>query len=197
MLTYTPEKSYAAYGELVIRLDSYDDVMPMLRKVSAELDAKHPDIEYKLKRIELGPSSGSKIEARLVGPDPTILRGLAQQTLDIMRADPGAFNVRHDWRERTKVLEPIFNESQARRYGITKSDVDDLLQMAFSGLSVGIYRDGTNLMPIVARLPDEERVDVSTIEGMKIWSPATQGYVPPAASHARRECKVGRSVGCA
>lgn len=178
MLTYSPEKSYSSYGELIIRLDSYDDVMPMLHKVSAELDAKHPDIEYKLKRIELGPSSGSKIEARLVGPDPTVLRTLAQQTLDIMRADPGAFNVRHDWRERTKVLEPIFNESQARRYGITKSEVDDLLQMAFSGLSVGIYRDGTNLMPIVARLPDEERVDVSTIEGMKIWSPAIQGYVP-------------------
>ena len=178
MLTYSPEKSYAAYGELIIRVNSYDDVMPMLRKVSDELDTKHPDIEYKLKRIELGPSSGSKIEARLVGPDPTVLRGLAQQSIDIMRADPGAFNVRHDWRERTKVLEPIFNESQARRYGITKSDVDDLLQMAFSGLSVGLYRDGTNLMPIVARLPDEERVDVSTIEGMKIWSPAIQGYIP-------------------
>lgn len=178
MLTYSPEKSYAAYGELIIRVDTYEDVMPMLRKVSDELDTKHPDIEYKLKRIELGPSSGSKIEARLVGPDPTVLRGLAQQAIDIMRADPGAFNVRHDWRERTKVLEPIFNESQARRYGITKSDVDDLLQMAFSGLSVGLYRDGTNLMPIVARLPDEERVDVSTIEGMKIWSPAIQGYIP-------------------
>ncbi|PSU48587.1 MFS transporter [Photobacterium frigidiphilum] len=178
MLTYSPEKSYSSYGELIIRVDDYDAVMPMLRKVSAELDANHPDIEYKLKRIELGPSSGSKIEARLVGPDPTVLRGLAQQSLDIMRADPGAFNVRHDWRERTKVLEPIFNESQARRYGITKENVDDLLQMAFSGLSVGIYRDGTNLMPIVARLPEQERVDVSSIEGMKIWSPAIQGYVP-------------------
>ena len=76
-----------------------------------------------------------------------------------MRADPGAFNVRHDWRERTKVIEPVFNESQARRYGITKSDVDDLLQMAFSGLSVGIYRDGTNLLPIIARLPEKERLD--------------------------------------
>ncbi|MCW8327301.1 efflux RND transporter permease subunit [Photobacterium sp. SDRW27] len=178
MLTYSPEKSYSSYGELIIRVDSFEDVMPMLHTVSNELDTKHPDIEYKLKRIELGPSSGSKIEARLVGPDPTVLRGLAQQSLDIMRADPGAFNVRHDWRERTKVIEPIFNESQARRYGITKSDVDDLLQMAFSGLTVGLYRDGTNLMPIVARLPDEERVDVSTIEGMKIWSPAIQGYVP-------------------
>jgi len=178
MLTYAPEKSYAAYGELIIRVENYDDVMPMLRKVSGQLDSQHPDIEYKLKRIELGPSSGSKIEARLVGSDPTVLRGLAQQAVDIMRADPGAFNVRHDWRERTKVIEPVFNESQARRYGITKSDVDDLLQMAFSGLSVGIYRDGTNLLPIIARLPEKERVDVSTIEGMKIWSPVLKGYVP-------------------
>ncbi|GAL05114.1 acriflavin resistance protein [Photobacterium aphoticum] len=95
-----------------------------------------------------------------------------------MNADPGAFNIRHDWRERNKVIEPVFNESQARRYGITKKDVDDLLQMSFSGLTVGVYRDGTNLMPIVARLPDAERVDVSTIEGMKIWSPAIQGYIP-------------------
>ncbi|MGC3835929.1 efflux RND transporter permease subunit [Moritella viscosa] len=120
----------------------------------------------------------TKIEARLVGSDPTVLRGLAQQAIDIMRADPGAFNVRHDWRERTKVIEPVFNESQARRYGITKSDVDDLLQMAFSGLSVGIYRDGTNLLPIIARLPEKERVDISTVEGMKIWSPVLKGYVP-------------------
>lgn len=178
MLTYAPEKSYASYGELIVRVASYEDVMPMLRTVSKQLDTKHPDIEYKLKRIELGPSSGSKIEARLVGNDPTILRGLAQQAIDIMRADPGAFNVRHDWRERTKVLEPIFNESQARRYGITKSDVDDVLQMSFSGLNVGIYRDGTNLLPIVARLPEKERVDISTLEGMKIWSAVQQGYVP-------------------
>jgi multidrug efflux pump subunit AcrB len=178
MLTYSPEKSYASYGELIIRVDSYDDVMPMMAEVSEKLDALHPDIEYKLKRIALGPSSGAKIEARLVGSDPTVLRGLAQQTVDIMRADPGAFNVRHDWRERTKVIEPVFNESQARRYGITKSDVDDLLQMAFSGLTVGIYRDGTSLLPIVARLPENERVDISTIEGMKIWSPVLKGYVP-------------------
>jgi len=72
MLTYSPEKSYASYGELIIRVNSYDDVMPMLRKVSEQLDAEHPDIEYKLKRIALGPSSGAKIEARLVGSDPTV-----------------------------------------------------------------------------------------------------------------------------
>ncbi|MEJ2762458.1 efflux RND transporter permease subunit [Photobacterium sp. MCCC 1A19761] len=178
MLTYAPEKSYAAYGELIIRVNRYEDVVPVMRQFSQRLDARYPELEYKLKQIMLGPSSGAKIEARLVGPDPTVLRGLAKQVDAIMQADPGAFYIRHDWRERTKVLEPVFNESQARRYGITKQDVDDLLQMSFSGLAVGIYREGTNLMPIVARLPDNERVDVTSIEGMKIWSPAVGGYVP-------------------
>ncbi|MCV5950830.1 hypothetical protein OFN94_39105, partial [Escherichia coli] len=82
------------------------------------------------------------------GSDPTVLRTIAAQVMDIMYADPGATNIRHDWRERTQVLEPQFNESQARRYGITKSDVDDFLSMSFSGMTIGLYRDGTTLMPI-------------------------------------------------
>ncbi|MEC6816034.1 efflux RND transporter permease subunit [Photobacterium toruni] len=178
MLTYAPEKSYASYGELIVRVDSFENVIPVMRKFSQAMDKDHPEVEYKLKQVMLGPSSGSKIEARIVGSDPTILRGIASQVVDAMNADPGAFNIRHDWRERTKVIEPVFNESQARRYGITKKDVDELLQMAFSGINIGLYREGTNLMPIVARLPEEERVDISTIEGMKIWSPAIQGYIP-------------------
>ncbi|WP_318449459.1 efflux RND transporter permease subunit [Photobacterium leiognathi] len=178
MLTYAPEKSYAAYGELIVRVDSFESVVPVMKKFREKLDKDFPEIEYKAKLVMLGPSSGSKIEARIVGSDPTVLRGIASQVVDVMNADPGAFNIRHDWRERTKVIEPVFNESQARRYGITKKDVDELLQMAFSGLNIGLYREGTNLMPIVARLPEEERVDISTIEGMKIWSPAIQGYIP-------------------
>ncbi|WP_318473487.1 efflux RND transporter permease subunit [Photobacterium leiognathi] len=178
MLTYAPEKSYAAYGELIVRVDSFESVVPIMKKFREQLDKDFPEIEYKAKLVMLGPSSGSKIEARIVGSDPTVLRGIASQVVDVMNADPGAFNIRHDWRERTKVIEPVFNESQARRYGITKKDVDELLQMAFSGLNIGLYREGTNLMPIVARLPEEERVDINTIEGMKIWSPAIQGYIP-------------------
>ncbi|MCD9497525.1 efflux RND transporter permease subunit [Photobacterium carnosum] len=178
MLTYAPEKSYASYGELIVRVKRFEDVIPVMRKFSQSMNKDHPEVEYKLKQVMLGPSSGSKIEARIVGSDPTILRGIASQVVDVMNADPGAFNIRHDWRERTKVIEPVFNESQARRYGITKKEVDELLQMAFSGINIGLYREGTNLMPIVARLPEEERVDISTIEGMKIWSPAIQGYIP-------------------
>ncbi|MFA0569894.1 efflux RND transporter permease subunit [Vibrio gallaecicus] len=178
MLTYAPEKSYAGYGEITVRVKDYEVLDQLMIRFREHVNAQFPEINYKLKKIELGPGGGAKIEARIVGSDPTVLRSLASQVMDIMYADAGAYNVRHDWRERTKVLEPQFNESQARRYGISKSDVDEFLAMSFSGKSVGVYRDGTTLMPIVARLPEDERVDIRNIEGMKIWSPALSEYIP-------------------
>ena len=178
MLTYAPEKSYSAYGEITTRVKSYEVLAPLMKRFRDYVDASFPEIDYKLKQIELGPGGGAKIEARIVGSDPTVLRSIAAQVIDIMHSDPGAFNVRHDWRDRTKVLEPQFNESQARRYGITKSDVDDFLAMSFSGKAIGVYRDGTTLMPIVARLPEDERIDIRNIEGMKIWSPALSEFIP-------------------
>ncbi|EJE4552911.1 efflux RND transporter permease subunit VmeI [Vibrio parahaemolyticus] len=178
MLTYAPEKSYAAYGEVTTRVDNYEALAPLMARFRDHLKANYPEINYKLKQIELGPGGGAKIEARIIGSDPTVLRTIAAQVMDIMYADPGATNIRHDWRERTQVLEPQFNESQARRYGITKSDVDDFLSMSFSGMTIGLYRDGTTLMPIVARLPEDERIDIRNIEGMKIWSPAQSEFIP-------------------
>ncbi|HHY0365221.1 TPA: efflux RND transporter permease subunit VmeI [Vibrio parahaemolyticus] len=178
MLTYAPEKSYAAYGEITTRVDNYEALAPLMARFRDHLKANYPEINYKLKQIELGPGGGAKIEARIIGSDPTVLRTIAAQVMDIMYADPGATNIRHDWRERTQVLEPQFNESQARRYGITKSDVDDFLSMSFSGMTIGLYRDGTTLMPIVARLPKDERIDIRNIEGMKIWSPAQSEFIP-------------------
>lgn len=178
MLTYAPEKSYAAYGEIMTRVDDYQALPDLMAKFRLHIEANYPQVQYKLKQIELGPGGGAKVEARIVGADPTILRGLAAQVIEVMHNDSGATNVRHDWRERTKVLEPQFNESQARRYGISKTDVNELLEMAFSGKAIGVYRDGTTLMPIVTRLPENERVDISTIEGMKIWSPALSQYIP-------------------
>lgn len=178
MLTYAPEKSYAAYGEIATRVESAEMMDALMLNFRSYIQLNFPEINYKLKKIELGPGGGAKIEARIVGSDPTVLRAIARQVMDIMYADPGATNVRHDWRERTKIFEPEFNESQARRYGITKSDVDDFLNMSFSGRTIGVYRDGTTLMPILVRLPEQERANINNIESMKIWSPALSEYIP-------------------
>ncbi|MEF1280402.1 efflux RND transporter permease subunit [Vibrio fortis] len=109
---------------------------------------------------------------------PDVLRTIATDVENILLADPGARNVRHDWRERTKELVPLFNESKARRLGISKADLSHTLQMAFGGYNIGLLRDGTHMLPIVARLPEEERFDFESLNNVKIWSPSLQTYIP-------------------
>lgn len=88
MLTYSPEKSYAAYGEITTRVTDYQQLAALMARFRAHLDARYPQINYKLKQIELGPGGGAKIEARIVGSDPTVLRSIAAQVMDVMYADP-------------------------------------------------------------------------------------------------------------
>ncbi|MDA9556495.1 efflux RND transporter permease subunit [Vibrio sp.] len=178
MLTYGPEKSYAAYGEIMTRIESPEQLNHIMMAFREHIQNHYPNINFKLKKIELGPGGGAKIEARVVGSDPTILRELGAKIIDVMYDDHGTTNIRHDWRERTKVLEPKFNEGQARRYGISKADVDKVLQSNFSGRSVGVYRDGTTLLPIILRSPEEERSKVQSLDTIQIWSPVVNNYIP-------------------
>jgi multidrug efflux pump subunit AcrB len=75
------------------------------------------------------------------------------------------------------MLRPQLNEANARRLGITKRDLDNALLMSFSGYNVGLYRDGTNLMPILVRLPDEERLNIDSIRDVQLFSSTYDRYV--------------------
>ncbi|MGR5166665.1 efflux RND transporter permease subunit [Vibrio astriarenae] len=178
MLTYQPEKSYQAYAQFSVRANTREDMFNMLNSFDKDLANQFSQPTFQVKLMEFGPSPASKIEARITGPDPDVLRDVAGRIEDIFNADPGSRNVRHDWRERTKELVPLFNESKARRLGISKQDLSSTLQMAFGGNTIGVVRDGTHSLPVIARLPEEERIDFSSLTSLQIWSPSLQTYIP-------------------
>ncbi len=180
MLTYAPEKSYAAFGQLIIRVENREALRSMMAKVRDYMSNNYPQAEFKVKQMEIGPSTDAKIEARFTGPDPDQLRKLAGQAMAILQADTGAHNIRHDWRQRTKVIRPQFNEAMGRRVGISKQDLDQLLLSSFSGQQVGLYREGTQLLPIIARAPQSERLTIDSLPELQIYSQAANAYVPIA-----------------
>ncbi|RXE95923.1 efflux RND transporter permease subunit [Pseudoalteromonas sp. PS5] len=178
MLTYSPEKQYDAYGQLIVRVKDRDAVVSMIAKLREYENQHELDGQLKIKRMEIGPSTDAKIEARFSGPDPVVLRQLAEEAKNIIRRDEKAFNIRDNWRQRTKLIRPQFNELKARRLGISKSDLDQLLLSSVSGSKVGLYRDGTQLLPIIARSPEEERLNVENLGDLQIFSPVLSVYVP-------------------
>lgn len=95
-----------------------------------------------------------------------------------MREDGGLESIRHDWRQQEKVIRPQFQEAQARRAGISREDLDNTLALNFSGRTVGLYRDGSQLLPIVARPPEDERLSADNLNDVQVWSPVYTTYIP-------------------
>ncbi len=178
MLTYKMEMNYSNYGQLIIRVEDKENITPVIADLREHLKNNYPSVESKITRVNIGPASGAKIEARISGSDPVVLRQLSDKTKRILSADKGAMNITDDWKNMTKVIRPIFNAKVGREVGISKSDVDNLLLTNYRGKAVGVYRDGTERLPILIRLPDNERQTINTLEDMQIYSPVLKQYIP-------------------
>ena len=178
MLVYALESGNSAYGQFLLEVDNYAAISDLIPKVQAYLDIGYPDAQAKVWQFELGPGGGSKIEAEFSGPDPAVLRRLADAAKAIMTADGGAISIQDDWRQPVAIIEPVYSSSKGRRLGISRQDLSTSLLTNFSGREVGVYREGDTLIPIIARAPESERLDAESIGQIQIISPATGVAVP-------------------
>jgi multidrug efflux pump subunit AcrB len=178
LLTYSPERADTAYAQFIVDVDDHRVIDTILPKVQKELSEAHPDTQIIARRFLLGPGSGGRIQARFSGPNHDELRLLANQAVNILRQDGGAKGVRIDSREQVPVIRPEFSEVEARRAGITRTDLGTALETAFSGRRIGIFREGDELIPIVARGPEAERIDVDSIRDVQIFSPVAGRFIP-------------------
>ncbi len=178
MLVYTPEKDYANYAQCIVTVKDYREIPAVMADYREYVQAYFPEAFFKFKMVRLGPGRDDPVEVRFSGPDPDVLRSLSAQAQDIMRAHPDAQGVRDNWRQMIKVLRPVLSEAAAQRAGVDRKDIASALEMAFSGTRVGVYREGDALLPIIARPPAEERLEVARMADVQVWSPALKTMIP-------------------
>jgi multidrug efflux pump subunit AcrB len=178
LLTYSPEKVNSAYLQYLVDVEDYTTIEDLIAQVEQELPELFPDSEVYGRKFILGPGSGGKIQIRFSGPDPEKLRTLASQTMTILHEDGGAKAIRTDWRDQVKVIRPIVAEEEANYAGVSQPDIAMTIAMGFEGVSVGVYREGDELLPIIIRAPAPERIQVESIQNLQIWSPAAQQNIP-------------------
>mgnify|MGYP001815279076 FL=1 len=177
-MTYMPEQSYENFGQVQVRAASLEAMRVVMASLDQQMYRQFPGVLHQMRQMVFGPPTRSEVQARFRGSDPEVLRRLGKQAAEMIRSDPGSRSVFLNWQERSKELVPVVNESEARRLGISNEEIATNLKIAFGGMPVGVYRDGTRKLPIVVRLPEEERVDFDRIDNLRIWSPTLQTYVP-------------------
>jgi multidrug efflux pump subunit AcrB len=179
-LVYDSKEISQVYAQIIVQTDTRERIAEVQAKVSDFMRTEMPGLDPIVKSLRIGPGRDSKIEARISGPDATLLRQLSQQVQAIMRADPETKDIRDDWRQPVKLIRPVFNEQVGRQLGITREDLAASLQYAAEGTAVGRFRDGIRVLPIKMRAPEEERSDVGNLRDTQIWSPVLKRAVPVA-----------------
>ncbi len=152
LLTYSSEPPNAAYGHLIVRTEDLSLIPALQADLEAFAAENLSEGEFRTERLVFGPGSGSPIEVRYSGPDPEVLRDLADQAISVMeQASVNILAPRNDWREQQLILRPRYVTDRAQAAGITRDNVSEVLAFATDGITAGVYREGDRGIQIVLR----------------------------------------------
>ena len=166
------------YSIVLVTVDDYEIIDQVFQTVQSDLEEMFPDGTINVKKFNLGPGNGGKIQLRINGPDPVELRRMADKTKAIIAADPDSKAIRDEWGPKVKTIRPILAENRARRAGIDRRMVSQSLQTNYTGTLAGVYREGIELIPIYARAPVSERITIEDAADIPIISPITRKKIP-------------------
>jgi len=178
LLTYTPESPYHSFAQALIKVDDYGKIPTLMNEAQQDLEQLFPQAIINTRSFVLGPSTGGKSQLRINGPDHQVLQKLAKKAEGIILSDSKAKGVRNESRSKIKVLRPQLAEAQSRRAGIDRPQVAQAIAAAIEGVTAGVYRERDELLPIIARSPESERIDLDNLSAIQVWSPVAQKMIP-------------------
>jgi len=183
LLTYAPETDSESYAQLLVSVDDYEKIDAIAEDLQTFMDHELPQVSGvvvvgAVKKFQLGPGEGGKIQFRVSGPELDQVNAYKRQIMEIMRSDKAAIGIRNDWYEPVKVETPVVSEQISQKTGIERGDVCLAMELASEGKQVGVFRDGDNLLPIVMRLPDKQRLGVDDLKNASVYSPVNRTMMP-------------------
>lgn len=176
------------FGQLVIVTKDFaarEAVRSYLLKAFAAPDGSWSHLRTRVQRLENGPPVGYPVVFRASGEDMEVIRGIAQEVAEVMRANPNVTNVHLDWNEKAKSVRVRIDQDRARQLGVTSQEVAQALQAHQQGITLTQYREGDQLIDIVWRADASERGRLDRLADLPV--PTHGGQWIPLAQVAKLE----------
>ena len=196
------------FANLIVSTHRRQDVVGLMADIRRFALEKIPEAVVVPRRLEQGPPFRAPIEIRLRGEDLAGLVDTAEGIVSVLRATPGAVDVRHDQGLGVPAVQLAVNDSASGRRGLARKDIALAVLGQTRGLPAGALRLPDDSVPIVVRAKDGENLRPSRLLSVDVAS-TTAGAVPlaqvavanvqwkPAAIHRRnrtREVTVSAQV---
>ncbi len=158
-----------SYGELIIDFESPKALENNMDEIQAELNKMYPDAYIKLKRYNIMYKK-YPIEVLFTGPDPAILHSLADSVTNIMQNSPEICSITTDYDPEVPLLEVDFNQSSARRSGLSRQDISTSLLSAAGGIPVGTFYEGTHCNTLYLKCTEANGDNIDNLENVPLFS---------------------------
>src|SRR5207253_3708098 len=167
-----PDPSFAKIVVLTQSEEAREALKFRLRRALA--DGLAQEARVRVTQLVFGPYSPFPVAFRVMGPDPSKLRDVAEQVRAVMQASPHMRTVNADWGERVPTLRFSLDQDRLQSIGLTSSDVAQQLQFLLSGIPITDVREDIRSVQVTARSAGNARLDPSKISAFTLVGAAGQ-----------------------
>ena len=148
-------------SQLIVLAQDLPARKQLLTQLPGLLAQEFPEVRGRVKLLPNGPPVPYPVQFRVAGPDPQVLRGLADEVKQAMRQNTHMRGVNDNWNESVKSIRLEVDQAKARALGVSSQSIAQASRVSLGGSSVGQFRDGDKLIDIVLRQPADERALLS------------------------------------
>lgn len=156
------------FAQFVILTRGLPEREALRSKLIALFESDFAELRATITRLENGPPVGFPVQFRVSGEDVPTVRRIADQVAGVMRENPHLSNVQFDWDEQSKVIRVDIDQAKARLLGLSSQELSAFLNTSLNGLSVTYYRERDELVEVLLRGAELERVQLSLLHNLAV-----------------------------
>jgi multidrug efflux pump subunit AcrB len=183
----TPQLQQLNYAQIIIELYNKDDTPKLVGAFQDAISRNALGARVDVRQLQTNPVD-YPVELRVTGladvsaldeaKDVATLRSIAGKVTAILSAVPTSARVRDDWGPEGFQVSLKVDPDRANLAGVTNQDVANSSSSALSGASLTTLRRGDQQIPVVARLRMEERINLSDVQNLYVYSSQSNNKVP-------------------
>jgi multidrug efflux pump subunit AcrB len=158
--SYSPELPDPSFAKLIVLTpdaEARERLKIRLRERVAEGLA--PEARIRVTQLVFGPYTHFPVAFRVMGPNMTKVRAIADEVQAVMRANPNTRQVNQDWGERAPTVHFVLDQDRLHLIGLTSTDVAEQLQFLLTGVTATQVREDIRIVEVVARSSGPQRLD--------------------------------------
>ncbi|WP_394374718.1 efflux RND transporter permease subunit [Stutzerimonas frequens] len=174
-----------SFAQFVVLADSIESREALRSWLIERMREDFPTLRGRVTRLENGPPVGYPVQFRVTGEHIDVVRGLARQVAAKVGENPHVANVHLDWQEPSKMVRLNVDQDRARALGVSTAELSSFLRRTFIGNRVSQFREDNELIEILLRGTERERLELSMLPSLAI--PTESGRSVPLSQVATLE----------